>query len=74
MVCVSELENWQYKVSELSNANKIVSGLSEFDRGFMFCESLFHGVWKLREGSLQQAVSLELFCGFKLCVTSHNRF
>ena len=46
-VYVSELENWQCEVPGLSNVNKIVSGLSEVDRGFMFCESLFLGVWKL---------------------------
>ena len=49
-MCVSELENWQYEVPELLNVDKIVSGLSEVDRGFMFCESLFLGVRKLREG------------------------
>ena len=48
--CVSELEKWQCEVSGLSNVNKIVSGLSGVDRGFMFCESLFLGVRKLREG------------------------
>ena len=35
-VCVSELENWQCEVPELSNVDKIVSGLSEVDRGFIF--------------------------------------
>ena len=49
-VCVSELENWQCEVPELSNVDKIVSGLSEVGRGFMFCESSFLGVRKLREG------------------------
>ena len=63
------------KFLRLSNVDKIVSGLSEVDRSFMFCESSFLGVWKLREGwSLQQAVSLELFRSFKLCVTSHITF
>ena len=38
------------KYLRLSNADKIVSGLSEVDRGFMFCESSFLGVRKLREG------------------------
>ena len=35
VVYVSELENWQCEVPGLSNVNKIVSGLSEVDRGFM---------------------------------------
>ena len=35
-VCVSELENWQCEVPELSNVDKIVSGLSEVGRGFVF--------------------------------------
>ena len=43
-VCVSELENWQCEVPELSN---IDSGLFEVDRGFRFCESSFVGVQKL---------------------------
>ena len=46
-VCVSELENWQWKFLRLSNIDKIVS---EVDRGFMFCESSFLGVQKFREG------------------------
>ena len=46
-VCVSELENWQCEVPELSNVDRIVSGLSEVDRGFRFCESSFLGVRKL---------------------------
>ena len=51
-VCVSELENWQCEVPQarVSNVDKIVSGLSEVGRGFMFCESSFLGVRKLREG------------------------
>ena len=74
-VYVSELENWQCEVPGLSNVDKIVSGLSEVDRCFMFCESLFLSVWKLWGGwSLQQAVSLECFRSFTLCVTSHNTF
>ena len=73
--CISELENWQCEVPGLSNVDKIVSGLSEVDRGFMLCESSFLGVRKLREGwSLQRAVSLELFRSCKLCVTSHSTF
>ena len=48
--CISELENWQCEVPGLSNVDKIVSGLSEVDRGLMFCESSFLGVRKLREG------------------------
>ena len=40
-VCVSELEKWECEVPELSNVDKIVSGLSEVDRGFIFCESSF---------------------------------
>ena len=63
------LKTGSVKFLRLSNVDKIVSG------GFMFCESSFLGVRKLREGrSLQQAVSLELFRSFKLCVTSHNTF
>ena len=74
-VYVSKLENRQCEVPRLSNVNKIASGLCQVDRGFMLYESSFLGVWKLREGwSLQQAISLELFCSFKLCVTSHNTF
>ena len=70
---------WTWKLavwsSWASNVNKIFSGLSEVDRSFMFCEFSFLGVWKLQEGwFLQWAVSLELFCSFKLCVTSHNTF
>ena len=49
-VCVSELDNWQCDVPVLSNVDKIVSRLSEVDRGFMFCESSFLGVRKFREG------------------------
>ena len=36
--CVSEIDKWQCEVPELQ---MIVSGLSEFDRGFLFCESSF---------------------------------
>ena len=32
-VCVSELENWQCKVPEALDVDKIVSELSEVDRG-----------------------------------------
>ena len=49
-VCVSELENWQCEVLRLLNVDKIVPGLSEVGRGFMFCESSFLGVRKLQEG------------------------
>ena len=38
------------KFLRLSSVHKIVSGLSEVDRGFMFCEPLFLGIRKLREG------------------------
>ena len=48
--CVSEFENWQCEVPELSNVDKIVSGLSEVDQGFMLCESPFLGIRKLQEG------------------------
>ena len=44
-VYVSDLENWQCEVPELSNVDKIVSRLSEVDRGFMVC--LFLGIRKL---------------------------
>ena len=47
--CISELEKWQCEVPGLLNVNKIVSGLSVVDRGFMFCESSFLGIQKLRE-------------------------
>ena len=49
VVYVSELENWQCEVPGLSNVDKVVSGLSEVDKGFMFCESSFLGIRKLRE-------------------------
>ena len=49
-VYVSELKDWQCEVPGLSNVNKIVSGLSKVDRGFMLCKSSFLGVRKLRKG------------------------
>ena len=42
-MCVSELENWQCEVPELSNVDKIVSGLSEVDRGFVNLRFLAFG-------------------------------
>ena len=55
-----------------SDVHKVILGLSEVNRGFKFESSLL-GIRKIREEwSLQQAVSLELFCSFRLCVTSHN--
>ena len=44
------LKTGSVKFLRLSNVDKIVSGLSEIDRGFMFCESSFLGIRKLREG------------------------
>ena len=44
------LKTGSVKFLRLLNVNKIVSGLSEADGDFMFCESLFLGVRKLREG------------------------
>ena len=44
------LKTGSVKFLRLSNVDKIVSGLSEVDRGFMFCESSFLGIRKLREG------------------------
>ena len=64
---------WQLAAwsSWASIVNKIVSGLSEVDRGFMFCKYSFLGIRKLREEwSQQRAVSLEL----KLCVTPQYHF
>ena len=51
-------------------ADKFVLVLSGVDRGFKFTESSFLGIRK--RWSLQQAISLQLCCSFKLCVTSHN--
>ena len=49
--CVSlSLKTGSVKFLRLSNVDKILSGLSEVDRGFKFCEYLFLGIWKLREG------------------------
>ena len=44
------LKTGYVKFLRLSNVDKIVSGLFEVDRGIMFCESSFLGVWKLRVG------------------------
>ena len=44
------LKTGSVKFLRLSNVDKIVSGLSEVDRGFMFCESLFLDIRKFREG------------------------
>ena len=44
------LKTGSVKFLGLSNIDKIVSGLSKVDRGFVFCESSFLGVRKLREG------------------------
>ena len=41
------LKTGSVKFLRLSNVDKILSGLSEVDRGFKFCESLFLGIWKL---------------------------
>ena len=43
------LKTGSVKFLRLSNVDKIVSGLSEVDGGFMFYESSFLGVRKLRE-------------------------
>ena len=43
------LKTGSVKFLRFSNVDKIVSGLSEVDGGFMFCESSFLGVRKLRE-------------------------
>ena len=42
------LKTGSVKFLRLSNVDKIDSGLSEVDRGLMFCESSFLG--ELREG------------------------
>ena len=64
-----------------SHVDKIILGLSEFARGFKFSKSSLLGIQKIRDGRslpaterlrLQQAVSLELFQSFMVCVTSHN--
>ena len=41
------LKTGSVKFLRLSSVRKIVSGLSEVDRGFMFCEPLYFGVRKL---------------------------
>ena len=43
------LKTGSVKFLRPSNVDKIVLGLSEVDKDFMFCESLFLGVRKLRE-------------------------
>ena len=64
-----------------SNVDKIILRLSEFARGFKISKSSLLGIQKIRDGWslpaterlwLQQAVSLELFQSFMVCVTSHN--
>ena len=51
------LKTGSVKFLRLSNVDKIVLGLSEVDRGFMFCESSFLGVRKLQEGWMIPATS-----------------
>ena len=48
-VCVSALENWQCEVPELQMSIRLSRGYLRLT-GFMFCESSFLGVRKLREG------------------------